>query len=182
MDRPRDERAERQRAERFRDGRVALSGWLRALLGPQAVVVPVDEAARAALLHDAYRASERAAEGQDWALARQCWPLGDLDEAVDALHRLSTNLGARPVWLIVPARDPQACALVSDAVLDNPLGFATLAGHELALLDREVTAGLSFVRYLSRGESAGADDVEWELVVWGEPWLSATMRALRGIG
>jgi hypothetical protein len=64
-------------------------------------------------------------------------------------------------------------AVESDAVLDNPLGFAALAGGELVLLDQEVPAGI----WLG-GPAAGTGG--WELEVWGaEPWLSAATRALR---
>ena len=74
----------------------------------------------------------------------------------------------------------QAVPLESDAALDNPLGFASLAGHELWLLDRE-PAGLSLVRHSHR---VGPNAVRgmWELEVWGEPWLSVATCALRGVG
>ena len=179
MPRP-DDRAARLSALRFADGRLLLQGWLRALLGPRPDVLPIDDPARAAEIHAEYRASERAAEGQDWALARQAWPLHDIDELVDTLHRLSNNLGTRAVWLVFPGRAPQACSLASSTVLDNPLGFAGLDDHELAILDQGVPAGLS----LKRHDANGSEDLEdeWELVVWGEPWLSAATRALRGEG
>ena len=121
--------------------------WLRSLLGAHAIIVPVEDVAAAASLYAEYRAGERDAEGRDWALVRHAWPLEDVDEAVEALHRLSNNLGSRDVWLILPDREPQACALTADMVLDNPLGFAALARNELALMDRAVPAGLSFQRY-----------------------------------
>jgi hypothetical protein len=175
-----DANANRLREARFRAGRDALADWISALLGPHAGAAPVDNIRHAAALHAEYRASERAAEGQEWALARASWPLADLDEAIDALHRVSSNLGPRGVWLIVPGREPHACPLASDVVLDNPLGFALLADQELALLDRDVPAGFSFKRYERESEDGGTD-YEWELIVWGEPWLSATMRALREI-
>jgi hypothetical protein len=176
-----DDLAARLSALRFGRRRDELAGWLRALLGPRADAVPVQELARAAALHTEYRACERASEGQDWALARATWALADIDEAIETLHRLSNNLGVRASWLIVPEREPQACLLMSDVVLDNPLGFALLAEHELALMDQSVPAGLSFLRH-SHQNGDGAVEYEWELVVWGEPWLSATTRALRGIG
>ena len=175
-----DDLAARLSALRFGRRRDELADWLRALLGPHALAAPVREVGQAAALHAEYRACERAAEGQDWARARASWALGDNDEAIDTLHRLSNNLGPRPSWLIVPEREPQACLLMSDIVLDNPLGFALLAEHELALMDQSVPAGLSFLRYGPNGDEDA--EYEWELVVWGEPWLSATTRALRGIG
>ena len=171
----------RASAQRFLAARASYAAWLRSLLGAHARIVPVEEVEAAASLHAEYRAGEREAEGKDWALARHAWPLQDIDEAVEALHRLSNNLGSRDVWLIIPDREPQACALSSEMVLDNPLGFAALARNELALMDRSVPAGLSFQRY-DLSTEYGVDEHEWELVVWGEPWLSATARALRGIG
>lgn len=170
----------RASAQRFLAARASFATWLRSLLGAHAIIVPVEDVAAAASLYAEYRAGERDAEGRDWALARHAWPLEDVDEAVDALHRLSNNLGSRDVWLIIPDREPQACALMADMVLDNPLGFAALARNELALMDRAVPAGLSFQRY-DLSTEYGAEH-EWELVVWGEPWLSAATRALRGIG
>ena len=170
----------RASAQRFLAARASFATWLRSLLGAHARIVPVEDVRAAASLYGEYRAGEREAEGQDWALARHSWPLQDIDEAVDALHRLSNNLGSRDVWLIIPDRDPQACALSSEMVLDNPLGFAALARNELALMDRAVPAGLSFQRHDVTNEYGS--EHEWELIVWGEPWLSATTRALRGIG
>jgi hypothetical protein len=69
----------------------------------------------------------------------------------------------------------------SEAVLDNPVGFAAAADHELRLLDQELPAGLLLDR---RSHVHGPDVVRytWELEVWGEPWLSAATRALRGVG
>jgi hypothetical protein len=172
--------AARASADRFRRRRGELEGELRAPLGPHADAAPVDEPARAAAIHAEYRGSERAVEGQDWAMVRHSWPLADLDEMVDAIHRVSNNLRARDVWLVVPGREPQACALAADAVLDNPLGFAAIAGGELLLLDRHVSAGVWLGRHTDEGDDG--PEYEWELIVWGEPWLSATTRALRGIG
>jgi hypothetical protein len=64
-------------------------------------------------------------------------------------------------------------------VLDNPLGFATLAGHELLLLDRELPAGLWLWRRVHDDGAARGVTVAWELELWGEPWLSAATRAIR---
>jgi hypothetical protein len=71
--------------------------------------------------------------------------------------------------------------LGSDAVLDNPLGFAAAGIGALRLLDRELPAGLWLVR---RSHHYGPSTIRyrWELDVWGEPWLSAATRALRGVG
>jgi len=68
-----------------------------------------------------------------------------------------------------------------DAVLDNPLGFASLGEHEVRLLDHSVPAGL-WLRRHSRHFGLGPARHTWQLEVWGEPWLSAATRALRGIG
>ena len=164
---------------RFHARRAALADGLARLLGPRAQP-PLADAATAAAAAAELAASRRDAEPHDWALLRHAWPAGAARECVEALHRLARNVGARAVWLVdeAPGAPPLAAALDSDAVLDNPLGFAALAdgdGDEAALrlLDRDVAAGLALARDGTR---------EWTLEVWGEPWLSATTRALRGIG
>jgi hypothetical protein len=95
------------------------------------------------------------------------------------VHRVGAYVGARPAWLVVPGREPQAVALTSDVVLDNPLGFAALADFELVLLDQRVPAGLWLGRH-THVPGPGLTRYSWELEVWGaEPWLSAATRALR---
>lgn len=172
-----DEIARRHASARFHARRAELAAALVALLGPRAAPTPADAPTAAAVAQE-LTASHRDAEPYDWALVRHAWPAAAVGDCADALHRLSRNLGARAVWLVdgTPAVPAQAAALDSDAVLDNPFGFAALAegdAPELRLLDRDVAAGL----WLTRDVASG-----WELEVWGEPWLSATTRALRGHG
>ena len=155
-------------------GRAALADALAGLLGPRAAL-SVADVRTAAEVETELLASHDAAEPDEWALVRRAWPVDAVQECVDTLHRIGRNVGTRDVWLSVPGRTPRAVAVESDAVLDNPIGFAGLAEagrSELRLLDRDVAAGLRLVR----GPSG------WQLAVWGEPWLSATTRALRGIG
>ena len=178
-----DETARRAAAERFRLRRAEVAEGLVALLGRREGAVPLDDAAAAAGVESELLASHAEAEPHDWALVRREWPPSDVEALAETLHRLARNLGARAVWLVVPGMAPQAVPLASDAVLDNPFGFAALAersGPDLRLLDCEVAAGLWLVR---RSQHMGTVDVRtWELDVWGEPWLSAATRALRGVG
>ena len=164
-------------AERFRRRRDVAHEDLARLVGPRPSVVLVEDAARATALQVEFLASHRAAEGQEWACVAQEWPAADLVALADTVHRLARNLRPRAVWLLLAGQDPQAAVIDSDTVLDNPLGFAALAGHEVRLLDRDVPAGL----WLTRHEDGPAGET-WALEVWGEPWLSATTRALRGVG
>ena len=170
--------------QRFRAERAALADAVAALLGPRADVAPADDPAQVASLASEFLAAHRAAEPHDWGLVRRAWRAADVTACADTLHRLSHHLGARPVWLVVPGRSPQAVSLASDVVLDNPLGFAALArgphGPALQLLDPEVEAGLWLVRHSHHYPGDGGDG--WELEVWGEPWLSAATRAPRGVG
>ena len=167
-------------ANRFRLDRADFADGLARLLG-RASPEPLADAARAAALSDDFRAAHDAAMPHDWALVTHAWGATEEAALTDALHRLARNLGARPSWLFAQAGAPQAAALTSDAALDNPLGFAAAAGHQLALLDRELPAGLWLVRH---SHHYGAADVRftWELEVFGEPWLSAATQALRGVG
>ena len=160
-----DERFERQRAE--------LTVALRGLLGPREAVVPLPDADRAAALAAEARRAHREGAAYDWALVRERWPAGERARVAAVLHELSARLGPRASWLIVPGREPQAVALSSDVVLDNPFGFAALGGEsELVLLDQQLPAGLWL------GPPAAGDG--WELEAWGtEPWLSAATRAIR---
>jgi hypothetical protein len=172
-------------ATHFLARRAELADGLARLLGPRAAAsVTLADAGPAAAVAAELRASHGDAEPHDWALVRHAWPAHEATVCADALHRLARNLGPRPVWLVgMSAHAPaQAAALDSEAVLDNPFGFAALAATddaagtdaaELRLLDRDVAAGLWLTRDAARG---------WELAVWGEPWLSATTRALRGVG
>lgn len=161
---------------RFRRRRAELAAALQALLGARAAVEPLADADRAAALAAEARAGHRAAEAHAWALVGHVWESDDRAAVATVLHRTAALLGARPSWLIVPGREPQAVALSSDAVLDNPLGFAALADdYELVLLDQQLPAGLWLAR-----RTPGASHHAWELEVWGtEPWLSAATRALR---
>lgn len=160
---------------------------LRALLGARAPA-PIDDAARAARLATEFAASRDAAVPSEWALLSRTWPADATPALVDTLHRLARNLGDRSVWLLDLGAPAQAVALPSAAVLDNPLGFAAATDHALALLDADVVAGLRLVRrapdQTASDDSASDDtrDATWGLEVWGEPWLSATTRALRGVG
>ena len=185
-----DDIARRASDNRFRRGREALAVELRRLLGESIPHEPVAEADTAATLAADARAGHRAAEEHEWALVRRTWPTDDRQAVVALVHALDGALGSRPVWLVVPDREPQVVALTSDVVLDNPLGFAalaalaggTLGSVELVLHDREVPAGLWLGRHV---HVFGPHDVRytWELEIWGaEPWLSAATRALREFG
>lgn len=154
---------------------------LRRLLGPRAAPEPLADADRAAALAAEARAGHRAAEEHGWALVRRGWPSDARDAVAALVHAVSAHLGARPVWLVVPGREPQIAPVSSDAVLDNPLGFAALGDSEMVLLDQAVPAGL----WLGRHSYHYPDEVRyaWELEVWGaEPWLSAATRAMREQG
>jgi len=175
---PSDDSVRRASDARFRSRRAELTDALRALLGPRAGAEPIADADRAAALAAEARAGHREAGRQEWTVVRREWPRDDRARVVDLLHALGAYVGARAVWLIVPGREPQAVPLPSDAVLDNPAGFAALGDAELILLDASVPAGL----WLGRHSHAGAATTaySWELEVWGaEPWLSAATRALR---
>ena len=159
--------------DRFRRGRAELAEGLRALLGPRAAAEPLDDPGRAAALAAEAVATQRDARRHPWAVVRAEWEEGERRAAAELLHAVSAYAGPRPAWLVVPGRDPQAVAVGSEAVLDNPLGFAALARGELVLLDQELPAGVWLA-----GPAAGA--ARWRLEVWGaEPWLSAATRALR---
>ena len=172
-----DEIARRGSDGRFRRRRAELVEALRGLLGPRAAAAPIADADRAAAVAAEARASNRAAGQHEWAMVRREWPRDDRVAVVDLLHAASTHMGPRAVWLILPGREPQVVRVSSDAVLDNPLGFAALADFELLLLDGGVPAGLWLLRH-SRVHPT-ATTYTWELEVWGEPWLSATTRAIR---
>jgi hypothetical protein len=189
---PHDDLRARLAAERFRRRRDAVGEDLARLVGPRLTVTLLDDAARAAALQAEFLASHRAAEGQEWACVAQEWPAADVVALTDTVHRLARNLRPRAVWLLLPGHEPQAAGIDSDIVLDNPLGFAALGDHDVRLLDRDVPAGLWLARH-PQGDvdatdaraghaDARADVHTWSLEVWGEPWLSATTRALRGVG
>ena len=169
-----DERMRHASDRRFHRRRAELVEALGALLGPRNATEPLKDADRAAALAAEARASHREAEPHGWALVRHEWPGDERERVVRLLHALSARLGSRELWIILPGREPQAVSLVSDAVLDNPLGFAALSEFEMLLLDHSVPAGLWLHR---RGLST--DGFAWELEVWGEPWLSAITRAIR---
>ena len=162
---------------RFRARRAELTDGLRTLLGPRDGAMPLDDADRAVAVAVEAGAAHREARDQGWAVVGAAWPAEGRARVVSLLHAVSALVGPREVWLVMPGREPQAVALSADVVLDNPLGFASLAGGELTLLDRDVPGGLWLA-----GPAAGAHGVadEWQLEVWGaEPWLSAATRAVR---
>jgi hypothetical protein len=162
---------------RFRARRAELADGLRTLLGPHDDAAPLDDADRAVAIAVEAAAAHREARDQGWAVVGAAWPAERRSDVVSLLHAVSALVGPREVWLVMPGREPQAVALGAEVVLDNPLGFASLAGGELTLLDREVPGGLWLA-----GPAAGAHGVpdEWQLEVWGaEPWLSAATRAVR---
>ena len=180
MDRS-DEIARRASRNRFRQRRAALAGELARLLGPREAAEPVDDSERAAALSAAFVRDHAAAEAHEWARVARWWGADEAGDLADTLHRISRHVGPRAVWLLLREREPQAVGIASDAVLDNPLGFAALTGHELRLLDQDVPAGVWLLRHSYH--SPGDTRYRWELEVWGaEPWLSAATRALRGVG
>jgi len=176
-DRPEDS-TRRASDNRFRRDREALGTALRSLLGNGAPL-PLADADRAAALAAEARAAHRAASEHSWALVQHAWATDDREGVSAVAHALGARIGARPAWLVVPGREPQAVAVAGDAVLDNPLGFAALSeDHELVLLDAALPAGL----WLGRQTDVGPPPTRhgWELEVWGtEPWLSAATWALR---
>ena len=168
-------------AHRFGLQRAEFAADLRRLLGAGAALEPLGDRGRAAALSAELAASLRAAEQYDWGVVTREWAGVEADAMTETLHRLAGNLGARAVWMLTSHEEPQAVELASDAVLDNPLGFAAAGVGALRLLDRELPAGLWLVR---RSHHYGPSTIRhrWELDVWGEPWLSAATRALRGVG
>ena len=177
-----DEIARRASDNRFRRGQEALREALAALLGARYTADILDDADRAAAIAAEARTVHRAAEEHDWTLVRHEWPSDDRTSVVAVLHAVSAHVGTRPLWLVIPDREPQVVGLTSDVVLDNPLGFAAIAGFELVLLDRELPAGLWLGRH-SYIRPSEATTYMWELEAWGgEPWLSAATRALREHG
>jgi hypothetical protein len=165
---------------RFRQEQSALAAALRALLGQAVDTLEFVGQERAEEI-DAEFLQSRAVEEYGSNVVQQVWPEGAIEAATEVIHRVSRNVGTRPVWLIVPLSEAQAVAMPNDFALDNPLGFAALADSELRLLDRELPAGLWFLRHSHDAETNHVD-YTWELSVWGEPWASAATRALRGIG
>lgn len=169
--------ARRASDARFRARRAELSDALAALLGPHDASAPVADADHAAALAAEARAAYRAAEQEGWALVRHEWPREAVGAVVALLHAVNERVEARPVWLVVPGREPQAISLPSDAVLDNPMGFAALADFELVLLDHGVPGGITLTGH---AHVLGSATDAWELEAWGaEPWLSAVTRAVR---
>lgn len=169
---------QRLRAERFRHEQSGLAAALEALLGRASGTlefVPLDQADALAA---EYQLSHRSAADLN-AAVEATWPQDEIERAVNCIHALIESVGSRPAWLIVQLTEPQALSLATEVVLDNPLGFASLADTELRLLDLEVPAGLWFVRH-SHQYGPLLTDYTWELIVWGEPWASAATRALRG--
>ena len=161
-------RAKRKRAELNRD--------LHRLLGPTASADLVVEGPEAASALSEFRSNYEAVEGVPSLLMHREWQDDEQQEIADLLHRLSTNLGPRPCWLLLSAPNPLRLSVNLDDVLDNPFGFAALESHQLRLVDRKLPAAL----WLTRHSYHGPSDVTyaWELEVWGEPWWSAANRAL----
>jgi hypothetical protein len=166
---------------RFRHEQAALAAALRGLLGQAADTLEFMGPQRAAEIDAEFLQSHRAADEYGSGVVEKVWPEAEIEVAADVIHRLARNVGARPIWIIVPLSDAQAVAMPNELPLDNPLGFAALADSELRLLDQELPAGLWFLRH-THHVATNQVDYSWELSVWGEPWASAAMRALRGIG
>jgi hypothetical protein len=177
----RDDLARRASDQRFRRGREELAAALRRLLGSGNAPEPLADADRAAAVAAEARAGHRAAAEHGWAVVRREWPTDDRSAVAALVHAISARAGSRPVWLVVPGREPQVVPIDSEAVLDNPLGFATLAEAELVLLDQDVPGGVWLGRHSAH--HPGGTQHRWELEVWGaEPWLSAATRAMREHG
>ena len=118
----------------------------------------------------------RLAHEHDWATARALWAEAERAAVVDALHALGDRVGSRSVWLVLGGPTREAFRVDSAAVLDNPLGFATLVDDGLWLLtEGDGHAGLVFARSC---HFAGREACfSWEATAWGEPWVS-TLRAV----
>jgi hypothetical protein len=172
-----EEIARQAAATRFGLRRAELAADLSRLLGRHVRAEPSADPAEGARLTAEFLAGRGAAAPNEWAIVSRHWGGDEADTLTATLHRLSYNLGSRPAWLLTADREPQAVLLQSDAVLDNPLGFAAVATDEVRLLDRDVTAGLWLLRHSHHFRAVAG--YTWELNVWGEPWLSATTRALR---
>ena len=165
------------RASRFRHEQSGLAAALEGLLGTASgglEFVPLD---RADALAAEYQLSRRSAADVNTTV-EAAWPEDEIERAVNYIHALIEYVGQRPAWLIVQLTEPQAVALTSEIVLDNPLGFATLADNEVRLLDRKLPSGLHLLRH-SHHFGPMFTEYTWELTVWGEPWASAATRALR---
>ena len=169
---------QRQRADRFRHEQAGLAAALEGLLGKASGTLEFVTLDRADALAAEYQLSHRSAADLS-ATVEASWPQDEIERAVNFIHALIEHVGARPAWLIVKLTEPQAVPLTSEVVLDNPLGFASLADTELRLLDQELPAGVWFVRHAHQYGPLLAD-YTWELIVWGEPWASAATRVLRG--
>ena len=167
----------RIRANRFRHEQSGLAAALGTLLGSAAEALDFVTLDRADQLFAEFQYSYNDAKRLDTAVGRT-WPQEDIEHAVNSIHALIEPVGARLVWLIVKLTEPQAIAVPGEVVLDNPLGFAALADREVRLLDRELPAGLWLLRH-SHHYGPTHTEYSWELAVWGEPWASATTRALR---
>jgi hypothetical protein len=171
------ESIQRLRANRLRHEQSGLAASLEGLLGTASGALEFVTLDRADALAAEYQLSQQSAAELD-ATVEATWPQDEIERAVNFIHALIEQVGARPAWLIIQLTEPQAIALTSEVVLDNPLGFATLADNEVRLLDRELPAGLSFIRH-SHDHGPMLTEYIWELTTWGEPWASAATRALR---
>ena len=169
----------RLRAQRFRHEQAALADAIGGLLGRAANKLESAELREAESVNAEFIASWEAQEERDHAVVSQTWPQAEIERAIDTVHRIAQQVGDRSVWLVIALTEPHALSLSSEAILDNPLGFAALGDHELRLLDRELPAGLWLLRH-SLHPGAAQAQYSWELTVWGEPWASAATRVLRG--
>lgn len=170
--------ARRASDNRFRSHRTALIEALRSLLGPRSAPEPLANADGAAALAAEARAAYRAAEAQRWGVVGREWWSDERDAIVDVLHAVRAAIGQRPVWFIIPGREPQVVPLASDVVLDNPLGFMALTDDEFTMFDQAAPAGLTLARH-AHFRGGGLTTYSWEMEAWGaEPWLSALGRAL----
>jgi hypothetical protein len=84
----------RRRGERFEHEQAALAAALRGLLG-QAESLELVDIARADALALEVLASHRTAD-EHQCVVEQVWPEAQIERAVEAIHRLATNVGARP--------------------------------------------------------------------------------------
>jgi len=170
---------QRVAAQKFRTRNAEFVAELKSLLGSRSNWLSTADAEEASRLAKEFKAGYESAEPHDWALVKAVWDGAKTPALVEALNKLSNHLGNREVWLLDLREEWQAVALDSEQVLDNPVGFAAVCDQQVALLDRDVPAGLWLVRHSYHFRKSTR--YEWELEVWGEPWLSAATRTLRDV-
>jgi hypothetical protein len=166
-------------AQKFRTRNEEFVGELKSLLGSRSNPLSTADAEEASRLAKEFKAGYESAVPHDWALVKVVWGDAKTPDLVDALNKLSNHLGNREVWLLDLREERQAVALDSEEVLDNPVGFAAVCDQQVALLDRDVPGGFWLVRHSYH--VGRAITYEWELEIWGEPWLSAATRTLRDV-